>query len=233
MHPCECRSGEGQLSSQIELELVVAATAKMVRRQRVAAVGKAGFAPADREELLDEKGEVTFAAHAGTATRIGKVTAAHLSFAIEDAVGAIGNMALEPVPKHGFYPAGKTNDNVVGPLAAAVRRSLEDGGDFGVVETRNEGRHVDADRDACTRQRFNGVEAALRSGVRGSIMFVSSRRRLVIDRVTLTRLSLASARRMSVSLVTRWFLVTMVTGLRKYRNTSRQRRVMARLRSTG
>lgn len=93
MYPCECRSGEGQLSSQIKLELVVAA--------------------------------------------------AHLSYAIEDEVGAIGNMALKPVPKYGSCLTGKANDDIVGPLAAVARCSLKDGGDFGVVETRNEGRHVD------------------------------------------------------------------------------------------
>ena len=74
-----------------------------------------------------------------------------------------------------------------------------------------------------------------RAGVlaRGSITRCSFSFSVVMEMFTTAAWCAASSPSRSMSRVTRWFLVTMATGLRNSASTSRQRRVISSLRSTG
>lgn len=79
------------------------------------------------------------------------------------------------------------------------------------------------------------MASSRRCGVdaRGSSCRASLRSSVVIDSATLTSPFSAIGLRMSMSRVTRWFLVTIATGWLWRASTSRIERVMPRLRSMG
>ena len=69
--------------------------------------------------------------------------------------------------------------------------------------------------------------------VRGSMMLASFASSVVTETATEMASYPASSAKMSMSRVTRWFLVMMATGLRNSASTARHRRVICSFRSIG
>jgi hypothetical protein len=142
-------------------------------------------------------------------------------------------MAFEPVLEEWCDGPGKAHRDVAGERSAGLRGGREEVRQLVVVEARVTGAVI-TPTGMSASESFR-IAASRRTGreVRGSMTRLRSSSRVVKESATAAASCLASSESRSMSLITRWFFVTMTTGLRNPARTWRQPRVIPSFRSTG
>src|SRR6185369_6703298 len=100
------------------------------------------------EELGDGLDVAALALHAAAEARVVELAATHFAHAGEDFVGGERQGGTQALGEDFSDAAGQAQRHHAGPARSRVMRGFQNGDDVAIVETGDDGSHVDADGDA-------------------------------------------------------------------------------------